>query len=45
MYEATLELSFDGDPVAWSEGTNDRFVTLTWRGGAIPYEIAFATGP
>jgi hypothetical protein len=42
---ATLELSFDGNPAAWGEGTNDRFVTFTPRAGAIPYEMAFATSP
>ena len=43
--QVSLDLSFDGDPVAWSVGTNDRFVTFRWRGGEIPYEMSFATGP
>jgi hypothetical protein len=45
MVQVSLDLSFDGHPVAWGEGTNDRFVTFRWRGGDIPYEMTFATGP
>lgn len=28
-FKAKLELSFNGDPIAWGEGSNDRFVTFT----------------
>lgn len=45
VFTATLELAFDGDPIAWSEGRNDRFVAFTWRGGDIPFAMSFATGP
>jgi len=44
-FPVTLELPFDGDPIAWGQGSNDRFVTFTWRGGNIPYAMSFATGP
>lgn len=45
MFYVTLELSFEGEPIAWNEGTNERFVTFAWRGGDIPYAMTFATGP
>jgi len=39
VLQVSLDLSFDGDPVAWGVGTNERFVTFRWRGGDIPYEM------
>lgn len=45
MFPVTLELAFDGDPIAWTEGSNDRFVYFTARDGDIPYQMSFATGP
>ena len=41
--EVSLDLHFDGDPLAWTEGTNDRFVTFTRTGDAL--RLAFATSP
>lgn len=43
--QVTLDMTFDGDPIAWSEGVNERFVTFTPRGGQVPYAMSFATGP
>lgn len=43
--QVTLDLTFDGDPIAWTNGVNDRFVTFTPRGGQVPYAMSFATGP
>jgi hypothetical protein len=41
--EVTLDLHFDGDPLAWNQGLNDRFVTLTRTGGSL--RLSFATSP
>jgi hypothetical protein len=41
--EVGLELHFDGDPGAWDEGDNGRFVTFTRTGGAL--RLSFATSP
>ncbi len=41
--EVSLDLHFDGDPLAWNDGENVRFVTLTRTDGALRLE--FATSP
>ncbi len=43
--QVTLDLTFDADPIAWSQGVNERFVTFTARGGQVPYTMSFATSP
>jgi len=42
---ASMDLSLLADPGAWDNGANDRFVTFSYRGGDIPYQMSFATGP
>lgn len=44
-FHVTLDLSFDGDPVAWSQGANERFVFFTPQAGPAAYAMSFATGP
>lgn len=39
----SLELHFSGDRMAWNEGENGRFITVTRTGGAL--RLAFATSP
>lgn len=39
----SLDLHFSGDRMAWDEGENGRFVTVTRSGGA--FRLAFATSP
>ena len=41
--EVGLDLHFDGDPLAWDEGRNLRFVTFTRTDGA--FRLEFATSP
>lgn len=41
----TLDMTFDGDPIAWGNGTNERFVTFTPRSDEVPYAMSFATSP
>jgi hypothetical protein len=41
--EVSLDLHFVGDPVAWNEGENGRFVTVTRTDGAL--RLSFATSP
>jgi hypothetical protein len=41
--EMSLDLQFEGDPLAWTEGRNDRFVTIMRTAGA--RRLAFATSP
>lgn len=43
--QVTLDMTFDGNPMAWGNGSNERFVTFTPRSGEIPYAMSFATGP
>ena len=40
-----LDMTFDGDPIAWGNGVNERFVTFTPRDAQIPYAMSFATSP
>ena len=42
--EVRLDLHFDGDPGAWNEGHNDRFVTFTRTDGALRI-VEIATSP
>lgn len=44
-YLVTLDLTFDGDPGAWSTGRNERFVTFVPRAEPDSWEMTFATGP
>ena len=41
--EVALDLHIVGDPLAWNDGENDRFVTVTRDGGG--FRLAFATSP
>lgn len=41
--EVSLDLHFAGDPLAWSQGANDRFVTVTRD--AKGFRLSFATSP
>lgn len=43
--QVTLDMAFRGDPIAWSNGANERFVTFTPGGGQVPYAMSFATSP
>ena len=45
VVDVDLELTFTGDPVAWGNGVNERFVTATARTGTIPYVLELATSP
>lgn len=40
----SLDLRFDGDALAWNQGANDRFVTVS-RHPSGRYLLHFATGP
>lgn len=40
-----LDLKFSGDPVAWGQGANTRFVTFTRTSPTSPYLMYLATGP
>lgn len=44
-FQVALDLAFDGDPVAWAQGANERFVYFTPQDGPVAYAISFATGP
>lgn len=44
-FHVALDLAFDGDPVAWAQGANERFVYFTPQGGPAAYAMSFATGP
>lgn len=41
--EVSLDLHFTGDPMAWNQGANDRFVTVTRD--AKGFRLSFATSP
>jgi hypothetical protein len=41
--EVSLDLHFTGDPLAWNQGANDRFVTVTRD--AKGFRLSFATSP
>ena len=41
--EVSLDLHFDGDPLGWNQGGNDRFVTVTRDGAG--FRLSFATSP
>ena len=41
--EVRLDLHFSGDPMAWNDGDNDRFVTVRRDGAG--FRLAFATSP
>jgi hypothetical protein len=43
-FQVALDLRFDGDPVAWTQGHNDRFVYFTRKAGE-GLAMSFATGP
>jgi hypothetical protein len=43
-FQVALDLRFDGDPVAWTQGHNDRFVYITRKAGE-GLAMSFATGP
>jgi hypothetical protein len=48
VVRATLTLVFGGSGDAlgnWSNGPNERFVTVTRRSGEVPYVLSFATSP
>jgi hypothetical protein len=45
VVDVDLDLSFTGDPVAWGNGVNTRFITAAARSGAIPYVLELATSP
>ena len=44
-FTAHMELHFEGDPMAWGEGENVRFVTATRASEAAPFRLDIATGP
>lgn len=41
----SMNLRFTNNPLAWSSGSNDRFVTCYRAKGAVRYQLEFATGP
>jgi hypothetical protein len=41
--EVSLDLHFVGDPMAWNDGENDRFITVTRHGSSV--QLDFATSP
>jgi hypothetical protein len=41
----SMNLRFTNDPIAWSQGRNDRFVTVHRAEGPVRYRLEFATGP
>jgi hypothetical protein len=43
-FQVALDLRFDDDPVAWTQGRNDRFVYFT-RAAGDRLAMSFATGP
>lgn len=40
-----LDLYFDGDPGAWTNGRNTRFVSATRASASAPFRLELATGP
>jgi hypothetical protein len=44
-FTARLDLHFEGDPMAWGEGENFRFITATRASEADPFRLDIATGP
>ena len=41
----SMNLTFTNDPLAWTRGSNDRFVTARRSGEHGRYRLEFATGP
>jgi hypothetical protein len=42
VLDVDLDLTFSGAGGAWHDGINERFVTFTPRGGAVPYVLSIA---
>jgi hypothetical protein len=45
ILEADLTLHLRGDPLAWNEGVNTRFVTATRSSAVVPFRLELATSP